>query len=79
MEIKEEIFKIIVKPNSAKNEILKFDEGRKAYRVSIKEKAEDNKANIEIIKFFSKLLKKKVKIIKGLKSKEKVLKQQYST
>ena len=74
MEIKEDIFKIIVKPNSAKNEILKFDKERKAYRVNIKEKAEDNKANMEIIKFFSKLLKKKVKIIKGLKSGEKVLK-----
>ena len=72
---KGKIFKIIVKANSAKNEIVKFDKERKAYRVNIKEKAEDNKANIEIIKFFSKLLKKKVKIIKGLKSKEKVLKQ----
>jgi len=76
MEIKEDVFKIIVKPNSAKNEILKFDEGREAYIVNIKEKAENNKANIEIIKFFSKLLKKKVKIIKGLKSKEKILKIQ---
>ncbi|MBL7147544.1 MAG: YggU family protein [Nanoarchaeota archaeon] len=74
MQIKEDVFKIIVKPNSAKNEIVKFDNERKAYRVNIKEKAEDNKANIEIIKFFSKLLKKKVKIIKGLKSKEKIIK-----
>ena len=76
MKIDEESFKVIVKPNSAKNEIVKLDKERKAYRVNIKEKAEDNKANIEIIKFFSKLLKKKVKIIKGLKSKEKVLKVQ---
>ena len=79
MKIDEEVFKVIVKPNSAKNEIMKFDDNKKAYRVNIKEKAEDNKANIEIIKLFSKLLKKKVKIIKGLKSKEKILKQQYST
>ena len=79
MKINEEVFKVLVKPNSAKNEIVKFDKERKAYRVNIKEKAVDTKANIEIIKFFSKLLKKKVKIIKGLKSKEKVLKQQYST
>ena len=57
-----------------KNEIVKFDKERQAYRVNIKEKAEDNKANIEIIKFFSKLLKKKVKIIKGLRSKEKIIK-----
>lgn len=74
MEIKEDIFKIIVKPNSSRNEVVKFDKYKKAYRVNIKEKAEDNKANIEIIKFFSKLLKKKIKIVKGLKSKEKVIK-----
>jgi len=41
--------------------------------VNIKAKAEQNKANIEIIKFFSKLLKKRVRIIKGLKSREKIL------
>ena len=74
MQIKEKTFKIIVKPNSAKNEIIKYDENKKAYRVDIKEKAEDNKANKEIIKFFYKLLKKKVSIIKGLKSREKILK-----
>ena len=74
MQIKEDIFKIIVKPNSNKNEVVKFDKYKKAYRVNIKEKAEDNKANLEIIKFFSKLLKKKIKIVKGLKSKEKVIK-----
>ncbi|MBL7054220.1 DUF167 domain-containing protein [Candidatus Woesearchaeota archaeon] len=76
MEIKENVFKIIVKPNSVKNEIVRFDKEKGAYRVNIKEKPENNKANIEVIKFFSKLLKKRVKIIKGLKSKEKVLKIQ---
>jgi hypothetical protein len=74
MEIKEKTIKVIVKPNSAKNEIIKFDKEKQAYKVNIKEKAEDNRANREVIKFFSKLLKKKVKIIKGLKSREKVLK-----
>lgn len=74
MQITKNSFKIIVKANMPKNEIVKFDEEKEAYRVNIKEKAEDNKANIEIIKFFSKLLKKNVKIIKGLKSKEKILK-----
>ncbi len=73
MEIKEDVFKIIVKANSSKNEILGYDNGREAYRVNIKAKAEDNKANIEIIKFFSRLLKKKARIIKGLRSKEKVI------
>jgi len=74
MEIKEKIFKIIVKPNASKNEVLGYDDVRKAYLVSIKAKPEQNKANIEIIKFFSKVFKKKVKIIKGLKGKEKTIK-----
>jgi len=74
MEIKEDTFKIIVKPNSSRNEVLRYDSDRKAYRVNIKARAEDNKANIEIIKFFSKLLGKRVRIISGLKSKEKILK-----
>lgn len=74
MEIKEDSFKIIVKPNSSKSEIIKYDENEKAYKVNIKAKAEENKANIEIIKFFTRQLKKKVKIIKGLKSKDKIIK-----
>lgn len=73
MEIKSNPFKIIVKPNSPKNEIVYFDKEKQAYRVNIKAVPEKGKANMEIIKFFSKLLKKKVKIVKGLKSREKVL------
>ncbi len=66
-------FKIIVKANSSKNEILGYDKERGAYRVNIKARAQDNKANIEIIKFFSRLLKKKARIVKGLRGKEKVI------
>lgn len=65
--------KILVKPNSNKDEILGFDEARSAWRVSISAPAEDNKANIAVIKFFSKLTKKKVRIVAGLTSKEKLL------
>lgn len=73
MDIKSNKFKIIVKPNSKENKIEGFDKERNAYRVCIKAKPERNKANIEIIKFLSKLLKKKVKISSGLKSREKVI------
>jgi len=73
MDIKEEVFKIIVKPNSNKNEVLSYDKEKNAYRITIKAKPEDNKANIEIIKFLSKLLKKRARIISGLKSKEKII------
>ena len=74
MQIKESSFKIIVRPNSQKNQILNYDKAKQAYRVNIKAKPEHNKANIEIIKFFSKLLKKRVRIVKGLNSKEKLIK-----
>ncbi len=65
--------KIIVKPNSPKNEIKSYDKERNAYRINIKAPPQKNKANIEITKFFSKLLNKKVVIVKGLKSKEKII------
>lgn len=65
---------IIVKANSSKNSITGYDENRKAVKVNIKEPAENNKANIEIIKFFKKLTKKDVRVISGLTSKKKLLK-----
>ncbi|MGV8141678.1 MAG: DUF167 domain-containing protein [Candidatus Woesearchaeota archaeon] len=65
--------KILVKPNSPKTEIIRWDTERGALRVNVHAKPEDNEANIEIVKFFSKLLKKKVIIKSGLRSKEKIL------
>ncbi len=75
MEIAQNPFKIIVKPNAPRNKIIGYDKERKAYRVAIKAKPENNRANIEVIKYFSKLFKKKVRIIKGAKNREKVLKK----
>ena len=72
--IKNNSLAIIVKPNSSKNEITGYDESRNAVKVNIKAPAEDNKANIEVVKFFSKLTGKRVKIISGLKNKKKIVK-----
>ncbi|HDK27145.1 MAG TPA: YggU family protein [Candidatus Atribacteria bacterium] len=72
--IKQGIIKVILKPNSTKNRIIKFDSEKNAYRIEIKAPAQENKANLELIKFLSRSLKKDVKIIKGLKSKEKLIK-----
>lgn len=66
-------FKIIVKTNARENRIECFDASRNAYIVHIRAKPEDNKANIEIIRFLSKRLKKKVRISSGLKSREKII------
>ena len=73
MDIKEGKFKIIVKANSRENKINGYDREKNACRISIAAKPQDNKANIEIIKFLSRLLKKRVRIISGMKSKEKIV------
>lgn len=71
--IKNNSLKIIVKPNSPRNEILSYDPNKKAVRIAVKAAPEKGKANHELIKFISKLLKKKAAIISGLKSREKIL------
>ena len=73
MNAPETKFKIIVKPNAKENKVECFDKERNAYRISIRAKPQDNKAHIEVIKFLSKKLKKKVTVISGLKSREKII------
>ncbi len=65
--------RVILKPNSSCNKIVEFDDGKKTYRIDVKAPAHENKANIELVKFLSKALKKKVRILKGMKSREKIL------
>ena len=67
--IKDSSLKIIVKPNSNKNEIIEYLPEKQALKVAIKAPPEDNKANIEIIKFFNRLTKKQTRIVAGLTSK----------
>jgi len=73
MEIKESIFKIIIKPNSTTNKIIGFDKRRNVYLIRIKAKPENNEANLELIKFLTKVLGKRVKIKSGFKSREKLI------
>jgi len=72
--ISNNLLKIIVKPSSIETEIVGYDANKKSIRVNVNAPADKNKANKEIIKFFSRLLKKKVIIKSGLASKEKLLK-----
>jgi len=71
--IKNNSLRITVKPNANKSEILGYDESRQAVKVAIAAQPEKGKANKEVIKFFSKLLKRKIEIKSGLKSREKIL------
>ena len=63
---------IVVKPGKRKTEIVKEENG--VVYVNVKGKTENNEANNEIVRFFSKKFGKDVRIVKGLRSKRKILK-----
>jgi uncharacterized protein (TIGR00251 family) len=65
------IIEVKAKPGSKKEELEKVSDSR--YIVGLKENAEDNKANLELLKLLKKHFGKEVKIIKGLKSKNKIV------
>lgn len=65
------MIKVKVKPNSKKQEIIKINENELI--AFLKHHAFNNKANIELIKLLKKYFSKEVKIIKGLKSKYKIV------
>ena len=60
---------IKVKTNKKKTEVVSYN----PFILDVKEKAENNKANLEVIKFLSKYFGKRVRIVKGFKSKIKVI------
>lgn len=65
--------RILVKTGASETKIKEFDEVKGAWRVDVAARPLENEANIEIVKFFSRLTKKQVRILSGLTSKEKVL------
>jgi uncharacterized protein (TIGR00251 family) len=64
---------IHVKPRARKTEILGYDEEGDYFVVSVSAPPVDGKANEEIENYFSKLLKRDVKIKSGKSSKKKLL------
>jgi len=65
-----ENIKIKVKPGSKIQEIKK-EEGK--YIVKLKSRAEDNKANLELVKVLKKHFKTEVKIKSGFNSRNKII------
>ena len=66
------IIKVKVYPSSGREEIIKILEDE--FKVYLKKPALDNKANIELIKMLKKYFNcQYIKIIKGIKSKNKVV------
>ena len=65
---------ISVKVNAPKTKIIDYDSTKKLVKLDVHATPEKGKANAEIIKFFTKLTKRKVEIIAGKTSKRKTLK-----
>lgn len=73
--IKSGSLKVLAKPNSPKSEMLGFVESKKAWRIALKARPEDGKANEELVRFLHKEYKVRFEIISGFTSKEKLLKR----
>lgn len=58
-------------PNSREQKIEKISD--KEYKINLKEKAGDNKANVALLKILRKYFGCEAKIIRGLKSKKKFI------
>jgi len=62
-----------IKVNTGKRETKIVGEKDGILLIDVKGKAENNEANKEIIRFFSKKYGRKVKMVKGLRSRRKVI------
>jgi len=71
LPIKNGLLELRVVPHSSRTELLQENNQLKLYLKSVPQK---DKANKELIKFFKKEFNLKVEILRGLKSREKVLK-----
>ena len=69
MEVKFPL-EVKVKVNCSKNRLFVKDGN---YIIELNAKPKNNEANLELIKFLSKELRKRVRIIKGFKSKTKLI------
>jgi uncharacterized protein (TIGR00251 family) len=67
-----EIIEVNVKPGSGKSEIIGTDE-KGTLRVSLKARAEDGKANLELLKLLSKHFGRPAKIKSGHTQKRKLV------
>lgn len=65
------IIKVIVRPDSRENAVLKEENG--VLHIAIAAPAEKNKANKELLKFLSRYFKKSAKLVKGVTSRIKLV------
>jgi len=64
---------IKVKPNASRTRITAYSSENDTFSVDVRAPPVDGKANTEIERYFSKLLKKTIVIIRGKRGKRKIL------
>ncbi|MBS3125941.1 DUF167 domain-containing protein [Candidatus Woesearchaeota archaeon] len=64
---------VLAKPNKPKTELISADPGKNTYLIHLKARPENNKANIELLKFLKKHFRKEVSIVSGFTSKKKII------
>ncbi|MBS3141809.1 DUF167 domain-containing protein [Candidatus Woesearchaeota archaeon] len=65
--------RVVIKPNAPQSKIIGYDAERGAYRIAVSEPAEHDKANKELVRFLTKELGCTVRLLHGLRSREKVI------
>lgn len=66
-------FDIEVRTNRPRTNLKGYDKDKQAYLLDVAAPPEKGKANIEIVRFISKMTKKRASIIKGKKSRRKTV------
>lgn len=70
---KRDRFMVKVKTKALRTEIIDYDDEHNLFLVAVNAPPLEGKANAEVVRFFSKMLKKKVSIKSGQTSKTKLL------
>ncbi|MBI4145160.1 YggU family protein [Candidatus Woesearchaeota archaeon] len=65
--------KVRARPGADETKVLGCDEARHAVKISVAAPAQDNKANILLLKFLKKQLGKQVRLVSGATSRDKVV------
>ncbi len=71
--IRDGILRVLAKPNARTTEVLGHDAARDAVRIAVAEAPENGKANLALLKFVGKALKKPVALVSGATAKLKVI------
>lgn len=68
------VLKVFVKPNKMQSVVEGYDSSRNAVIIHISAPSDKDKANRELVRFLSRMLKKRVEIVKGMRGREKYVK-----